>query len=135
MAASMLAAIIEYQPAGSPVMWLSLETAKDRAQQVGRPIYLDVYAQLCAPCQQMDKLVFSNDSVRTILNTYYIPARVDIDDSLGERVKMCTSREPASGLQCNASSITHKEKKNFACSWFGKCQLVGSYPLPIELLR
>lgn len=87
IAASLAGAFIEYRPSPSRVVWLSLEAAQEKAQRENKYIYLDVYAAWCAPCRQMDKLVFTNDSVRMMLNTRLVPARVNIDDTTGGRVR------------------------------------------------
>ena len=53
----------------------SLETAKSE----GRPIFVDVYTNWCAPCKMMDKDVFTDDRLSTYLNRYYTAIKVDAD--------------------------------------------------------
>lgn len=79
---------LEYWPTFSTIEWLSLEEAKARAQKEQKLVYLDVYAEWCGPCKLMERVVFTDDSVRRILQTRFVPARVNIDDPVaGEMVK------------------------------------------------
>lgn len=78
--AALLAAGIDYWPTSSGIPWLTLDEAKHQASESGKPIYLDVYADWCGPCRLMEKTVFTEDSVREMLTTRYIPARLNIDD-------------------------------------------------------
>lgn len=78
--AAIFAAGIDYWPTRTEIPWLTLDEAKQQARESGKPIFLDVYADWCAPCRLMDKTVFTEDSVREMLTSRYIPARLNIDD-------------------------------------------------------
>lgn len=42
-------------------------------------ILVDCYASWCLPCKKMDSIVFSNDSVKEFLNSYFIKIKYQID--------------------------------------------------------
>jgi thiol-disulfide isomerase/thioredoxin len=81
-------AVLEYWPASDAIRWLSFEEARGAAATEGKPIFVDVYADWCAPCKSMDKEVFPDDSVKNILTTRFIPAKINGDDPVvGDTLK------------------------------------------------
>jgi len=78
----------DYWPTSNPIEWKSLEAARAEARELNKPLFIDVYADWCVPCKNMDRFVFPDDSVRNILTTRYARARVNIDDPvLGDSVR------------------------------------------------
>lgn len=81
-------AVLEDRPASNAVQWLSFEDAKGVAASQNKPIFVDVYADWCEPCKMMDKVVFPDDSVKGLLTTCYVLAKINGDDPvLGDSLK------------------------------------------------
>ena len=82
------AAVQDYWPVADPLKWASFEEAKGVAASQNKPIFVDVYADWCGPCKAMDKEVFPNDSVTSILTTRYVLAKINGDDPVqGDTLK------------------------------------------------
>lgn len=81
-------AVLEYWPASDSIAWLSFQEARSVAAAQNKPIFVDVYADWCGPCKAMDKDVFPNDSVKAILTTRFLPAKINGDDPVvGDTLK------------------------------------------------
>jgi thiol-disulfide isomerase/thioredoxin len=81
-------AVLEYWPVSDALKWATFEEAKGAAAAQNKPIFVDVYADWCGPCQAMDKEVFPNDSVKSILTSRFIPAKINGDDPVvGDTLK------------------------------------------------
>jgi len=79
---------VDYWPSGSSLTWLTLEEAKVSARASNRPVFLDVYAEWCTPCKQMDRFVFPDDTVKDLLTRKFTLAKVNLDDPVwGDSVK------------------------------------------------
>ncbi len=84
----MVGAVLEYWPASDAIKWLSFDEARGVAANQNKPIFVDVYADWCGPCKAMDKEVFPNDSVKTILTSRFVPAKINGDDpAVGDTLK------------------------------------------------
>ena len=60
----------------------SWEVAKTKAAEQGKFIFVDFTNTYCGACKRMDREVFTNDSIRNIINLYFIFLHVDCDDSV-----------------------------------------------------
>jgi len=59
----------------------------DKAAANQKPIFVDVYADWCLPCKQMDKHVFTNDKLARYLNDNFINYKMDSDGNQGDMIK------------------------------------------------
>lgn len=57
------------------------------AKAQNKPIFIDGYIQVCAPCKQLDKEVFPLKSVGDYFNSNYINVKYDIEQKEGKKVK------------------------------------------------
>ena len=66
--------------AHQPVHWSPWgDAAFARASQEKKPILLDIGAVWCHWCHVMDETTYSNDRVIDLVNSEYLPIRVDND--------------------------------------------------------
>ncbi len=66
------------KPRKASVEWVTdFEEGVKKAKETGKPIFLDFYADYCAPCKIMENTVFSAPEVASRLNNRYIPVKLD----------------------------------------------------------
>ena len=82
----------------SLVQWMDYSTALEKAKTSPRLIFVDMYADWCVPCRVMDKNVYMNPSVASVLNKKFYPVKLDADseayidcDGKKETTKKCFS--------------------------------------------
>ncbi len=61
------------------VRWMGYEEALEKAKNAPRLIFVDMYADWCVPCRVMDKNVYSDPTVVSLLNTRFYPVKLDAD--------------------------------------------------------
>ncbi|TAD96005.1 MAG: DUF255 domain-containing protein [Bacteroidetes bacterium] len=61
------------------IRWVSLEQALDISQKERKPIWLDVQTAFCVSCKDMDKNVYQNKEVISLVNEYYCAVKIDAD--------------------------------------------------------
>lgn len=85
----LFAAVTEYWPASAGSLnWLSLSEARTEAGRQEKPIFVDVYADWCGPCKQMERTVFPTDSVHALLAGRFVLAKINGDDPVtGDSLK------------------------------------------------
>ncbi len=85
----LFAAVTEYWPASATSLnWLTLAEARVEAARQEKPIFVDVYADWCGPCKQMERTVFPTDSVHDLLTGRFVLAKINGDDPVtGDSLK------------------------------------------------
>ena len=63
----------------SLVQWMDYSTALEKAKKEPKLIFVDMYADWCIPCRVMDKNVYMNPTVASILNKKFYPVKLDVD--------------------------------------------------------
>lgn len=63
----------------SLVQWMDYNTALEKAKTEPKLIFVDMYADWCIPCRVMDKNVYMNPTVASILNKKFYPVKLDVD--------------------------------------------------------
>ncbi len=62
------------------------EQALAESTRTGKPVFLDAYTTWCAPCRQMDGLVFATAEVEQLLTRRFVPVRMDMESAAGKRL-------------------------------------------------
>lgn len=62
----------------SGVSWKRL---KEKAKSENKYIFVDCFATWCGPCKMMDRVVYTSDSVRDVMNQNFIAIKVQMDTS------------------------------------------------------
>ncbi len=57
----------------------SWKEALKKAEEVGKPIFVDAYTSWCGPCKKMSKQVFPNSKVGTFFNKHYVNYKIDVE--------------------------------------------------------
>jgi thioredoxin 1 len=64
----------------------SFESVKNEAIAENKIIFVDMYADWCGPCRQMDATVFNQTLVAKEFNTSFINYKVDIEQAAGKMI-------------------------------------------------
>ena len=80
----------------SLVQWMDYNTALEKAKTEPKLIFVDMYADWCIPCRVMDKNVYMNPTVASILNKKFYPVKLDVDS---EAPIVC-DRKKATAKKC-----------------------------------
>lgn len=59
---------------------MSLDDALEMARQQNKQVFIDFYADWCAPCKMMERDVFTNQSVYSFFNDRFVNVKMDVDD-------------------------------------------------------
>lgn len=61
------------------VHWMNYTEALEKAKNSNKLIFVDLYADWCVPCRIMDANTYSEPMVASILNTRFVPVKLDAD--------------------------------------------------------
>jgi thioredoxin-related protein len=61
------------------VRWVDYTEALKQAKDSNKIVFVDLYAEWCIPCRIMDANTYSDPTVASILNTKFIPVKLDVD--------------------------------------------------------
>lgn len=62
------------------VEWMSIEEAQEKAESDPRPIFVNIYADWCAPCKDMENSTYLDPQVAEYLNTHFYPVKMNADN-------------------------------------------------------
>ena len=71
------------------LQWIpSLDLASVKSRQEGKPIMLDLFADWCLACKELDATVFSNPAIVPVLAGGFVLARVDFTTESPENLAL-----------------------------------------------
>lgn len=81
LCALLLAAVCASAAKPKPAMvhWMDYTEALKTAKKTPKLIFVDLYADWCIPCRVMDANVYGDPSVASLLNTRFLPVKLDAD--------------------------------------------------------
>jgi thioredoxin-related protein len=104
-------AFCQHEKLNNGIKWikvLSWKEVQKKAKKENKYIFVDCYATWCKPCKQMDKEVYSVDSVANYLNAGFLSVKIQMDVTANDNVE---------------TRKWHKTAKNF-----GSQYRISAYP-------
>ncbi|MBI5326181.1 MAG: thioredoxin family protein [Ignavibacteriae bacterium] len=80
LAVTVIAFILYFVPEKQPLDWMSYDDALIVAAKKNKPVLLNFYSIWSEECKQLDRNVFSKDSLKNKLKSKYILARIILDN-------------------------------------------------------
>lgn len=65
----------------------TLKAAQEKAAREGKLVFIDFYANWCAPCKNMDDYTFSDPELARYMSDKFVPVKMNIDDFDGFEYK------------------------------------------------
>ncbi len=81
-----IAAVLYFQADNRPFNWLNLKKAKAKASRENKPVFLNFYSKWSQLSKNIEKTIFMNDSIQSVLNKDYVLASINIAEK--ENLKM-----------------------------------------------
>jgi len=78
---------------------LSWQQVKDKAKKENKYIFVDCYATWCKPCKQMDREVYTVDSVGNYLNEKFISVKLQMDVTNNDNEAVKSWRKTAKEIE------------------------------------
>lgn len=86
LAVTVIAFILYFVPEKQPLNWMSYEDALIVAAKKNKPILLNFYSLWSEECKEIDRNVFSQDSLKNKLKSKYILARIILDNKQNSKI-------------------------------------------------
>ncbi|MCM1301115.1 MAG: thioredoxin family protein [Alistipes senegalensis] len=64
----------------------STDSVRRMAQQQGKLVFIDLYADWCPPCRSMERQVFSRADVGEFMARHFVAAKYNVDQTLGREL-------------------------------------------------
>ena len=64
----------------------STDSVRRMAQQQGKLVFIDLYADWCPPCRSMERSVFSRAEVAEFMARNFVAAKYNVDQTLGREL-------------------------------------------------
>ena len=72
-------------PTDAGIPWVrDLAVAQAQAQEEQRDLFIDISAQWCAPCQELDEVTFADPEMAKIIREGYVPLKLDVTEQTDE---------------------------------------------------
>lgn len=65
------------KPAMGNYWFTDFDAALKASRETQRPILLHLYMAYCGPCKRMEELVFSQETIQTLMGTYFVTVKLD----------------------------------------------------------
>lgn len=98
---------------GGGIQWVSYDVGLDRAEKENKHVFIDFTAKWCGFCKKMDAETFSQPEVIEMVNTNFIPVKVDGDSQKELNID---------GFKITESNLTRQEfgVRGYPTFWFLK---------------
>ena len=70
---------ITYAQANNAIQWISFEQLHDSLKVYPKKVFIDFYADWCAPCLKMDEIAFKDPKVIHKLNNDYYAVKMNVE--------------------------------------------------------